>query len=533
MYTIRFMICLIILCMLSAGCGGGGDTGYVPSVSTSPPDNPTPVQTVTPVVTPSVTPVSEQYDTGNPVLTDIWVDPEHGNDGNSGNTRSTALLTLSAAWELIPRGAQLNKTGYRIQLITGTFSEEQVPSYWEQCYGTYNFPVIIQAADGYGTVNLPPLNIAGCSYLYFIGLNIRGGDTFHIERCDHILVRNCKLSGMHQTQETIKANQSQYFYVENSDISGAENVSLDCVAVQHGHIKGNKIYDAVDWCIYLKGGSAYFLIEGNEIYNGGTGGFTAGQGSGFEYMVSPWIHYEVYDIKFVNNLIHDTDGAGIGVNGGYNILMAYNTMYRVGKRSHCIEVVHGARKCDGNVSACQERLNQGGWGTANPGDGSQIIPDRNIYIYNNIVYNPSGYQSGSSHFSIHGPVIPPAESNVPSPSNTDDNLQIRGNIIWNGSSDMALGAGGEGEGGQAANQTCNPEQLLGENSINTLQPQLGNDMKPVSGGNIYNAKIYQIPDFTWNDAPVKPSVPAGNLSNSVTKNYEGALRNSPYHPGAY
>jgi hypothetical protein len=43
-------------------------------------------------------------------------------------------------------------------------------------------------------------------------------------------------------------------------------------------------------------------------------------------MTAPWIQYEAYDIKFVNNIIHDTDGAGIGVNGGYNILMAYNTI---------------------------------------------------------------------------------------------------------------------------------------------------------------------------------------------------------------
>ena len=29
--------------------------------------------------------------------------------------------------------------------------------------------------------------------------------------------------------------------------------------------------------------------------------------SKFEYMTSPWLHYEAYDIKFVNNVIHDTD----------------------------------------------------------------------------------------------------------------------------------------------------------------------------------------------------------------------------------
>ena len=39
------------------------------------------------------------YDIGSPALKDIWVDPAHGDDGNTGDERGSALRSLSAAWE--------------------------------------------------------------------------------------------------------------------------------------------------------------------------------------------------------------------------------------------------------------------------------------------------------------------------------------------------------------------------------------------------------------------------------------------------
>ena len=60
-------------------------------------------------------------------------------------------------------------------------------------------------------------------------------------------------------------------------------------------------------------------------------------------MSAPWLHSEAYDMSFTNNIVYDTEGAGIGVNGGFNILMANNTLYRVGSRSHVIEVGFGSR----------------------------------------------------------------------------------------------------------------------------------------------------------------------------------------------
>ena len=146
--------------------------------------------------------------------------------------------------------------------------------------------------------------------------------------------------------ETVKVNQSTHVYIEDSRIGGADDNAIDFVAVQDGHIVGNRVHAAGDWCGYVKGGSANILVDGNEFYDCGTGGFTVGQGTGLQFMTSPWLHYEAYGIRVVNNIVHDTEGAGLGVSGGYNVLIAWNTLYRVGSRSHVFEAGFGARSCD-------------------------------------------------------------------------------------------------------------------------------------------------------------------------------------------
>lgn len=480
------------------------------------------------------------YSIGTPSLIDLWVDPLSGNDDHTGLSRQTAFRTIAAAWAHIPSGSQLTGCGYCIQLVSGVYPLDYLPGYMEDRHGAYQFPVIIQAADGNGTALLTGgLNIFNCEYLYLIGFNIvpdPAGDSIHFERCDHVLLRSILLNSNGAAQETFKANQCSYLFVEDCNICGSYGTALDFVAVQHGHIIRNRIHQAGDWCMYLKGGSAYFRIEGNELYDGETGGFTAGQGTGFEFMVSPWLHYETYDIKFINNVIHDTNGAGMGVNGSYNILLAFNTLYRVGQRSHAIEVNFGLRGCDGNVSQCRTYLNAGGWGTAVTGI-EVPVPNRNIFIYNNVLYNPPGYRSQWNHFSIQGPRTPSAGTNIPSPAVTDSNLRICGNIIFNGPADLPLGVEDSDQGGQPSNPTCNATLLRSQNLINTLQPQLVNpsagDFRPATGSNILTYPAWAIPDFSWADAPTRPAVPSGLLSNTVAFDRNGDLHTALTCPGAY
>ncbi len=478
---------------------------------------------------------------GTPIYTDYWVDPESGNDITNNGDISAPFRTLTRAWEAVP-GTNPLTHAIRINLLPGTYTENMIPNYWENRYGTFTNPIMIR---GTGSINSQVIlqntvNMFNIHYVYFENLEIAlSGDVFHCESCDHLLLRNLILNGGAQgAQETIKINQSQYIFIENNDISGAWDNAIDFVAVQYAQITGNKIHNAGDWCAYTKGGSAYIRVEKNQIYDCGTGGFTAGQGTGFQFMESPWIKYEAYDIKVVNNIIHDTDGAGLGVNGGYDILMAYNTLYRVGSRSHVLEVVFGSRSCDGvpgdeGRERCKQYLDTGGWGTTVVDDGSNSIriPNKNVFIYNNIILNPAGYKSQWQHFQISEPFQNPLTSRVPNPALADDNLQIRGNLIWNGDAGMPLGIE-DSLACQNSNITCNAAQLLSGNSINNILPQVADP----STGNFHPTGSWMgsvssaaIPDFpAWNVS----NVPVGTISNLITTDFDSIPRSANNPPGA-
>jgi len=437
------------------------------------------------------------FDIGTPTVTDLWVDPAGGSDTNAGTSRVAAFRTLTAAWNRVPINTPLT-SGFRINLVAGTYPESAVPNYWESRHGTATAPVILQAADGAGTARLPNINMFDCQYVYMIGLHLSagGGDVLHLEACEFILIRDTTIQGFgdinnyNSPQEALKANQSQHLYIENSDISGGYDNAVDFVAVQYGHVVGSKIHRAGDWAMYAKGGSAYLTIAGNEIFDAGTGGFTAGQGTGFEFMVAPYLTFEASDIRFVHNVVHDTQGAGFGVNGGSNILIAHNTLYRVGARSHAIEVVHGSRSCDGDVATCSRYPAAGGWGTSVPG-ADEPIPNENVFILNNVVLNPDGSMSQWQHFTVAEPRTPSIGSNIPSPARADTNLQIRGNVIWNGPAGHSLGI----DSGPLASD------ILAHNAINTLRPVL---VDP-EGGDYRLAASFALP----NPVPL-PTLPGGS-----------------------
>ncbi|MFO1419321.1 MAG: right-handed parallel beta-helix repeat-containing protein [Methylotetracoccus sp.] len=476
---------------------------------------------------------------GTPRLKNLWVDPVHGLDSRSGATRRDALRTITAAWNRVPETPEGN-IGSRIHLVAGEYTEADFPVFWENRHGSLRAPIVIDSVDGEGKARLRgSLNFFDVAYLYLIGLNVSvAGDVLHCERCDHLLLRRSTFTGGHrQAHETIKMNQSRFIYIEDSDIGQAYENAIDFVAVQHGHIVRNHIHDGDDWCMYLKGGSAYFRIEGNRIDHCGTGGFTAGQGTGFEYMVPPWLHHEAYALRIVNNIISDTQSAGLGVNGGYDILLAYNTLYRVGAQSHVLEFVFGGRSCDGDstlAGQCAAHLALGGWGTTRL-DQAEPIPNRNVYAYNNLIYNPRAATSRWQQFAIHGPLRPSPASNIPSPARTDTNLSIRSNLIANGPADHPLGLG-EGSGCQPTNASCNHDQLLRDNRINTMVPDLiapeAGDLRPIPGGRVESIAGMPIPAFgAW--SRFTPSVPPADLRNTVGVDFNRMTRKQHSAIGAF
>ncbi|MBW4438633.1 MAG: right-handed parallel beta-helix repeat-containing protein [Pleurocapsa minor GSE-CHR-MK-17-07R] len=454
------------------------------------------------------------YDIGTPDVAALYVSPQ-GDDNADGTAAESAVRSLSEALRRIPRGEDLTQ-GVHIFIAPGDYSTgDLTPHYIESIHGTASAPVIIEASGGQDTVFLAPLNLFDARYVYLLNVNVASAaDPFHCEQCDHLLLRGNTFTGSdpetYETQETVKINQSTNIYVEDNLISGAWDNAVDFVAVQGGHFIGNRIFNAGDWCMYLKGGSADFIVTANEIFDCGTGGFTAGQGTGFQFMTPPYLQYEAYDIAFIDNLIHDTQGAGIGVQGGYRILVAANTMVEVGARSHLLEVVHGHRSCDGQPGdegrdRCEAYLAAGGWGTTVVDDGTNYvrIPNREVVIANNIVVNtvtPSAYQV----FTIFGPFddAPNLGSGVPSPALADEALYIVGNAIWNAGEARPLGIEPGFESGCAeTNPTCNLAQVGRDNSIDALANLLAN---PSAGDYSLTSVVpaVPVPAFAPWDVPV-------------------------------
>lgn len=446
------------------------------------------------------------YDIGSPVLRDIWVDPVHGSDtSGTGATRARAYRTIARAWRDVPAHRRLSGTGYRLQLCPGSYRNDE--AFLEHRYGTYDHPVVLQAADGRNTAFLRyDLQIFSCNFVYLRDLVFEpanGGDGLHLDSCEYVVIRNCAIRGgpgaQRLGQEALKANQCEYLYVEDSEIANAHGNALDYMCCRYGHIRGCKIHDADDWAAYVKGGSSDFLIESNEIWAGDAGGFTAGQGAGSEYLTAPWLLHEASNIRFVRNIVRDCFGAGFGVNGGYNILFASNTLYRVGARSHGLEVSFGLRSLDNATEApiVDTYARWGGWVQTQVA-GEQRIPNRSVYICNNILYNPMPYRSAWQHFEFTGPWRGNTNPRIPFPAVTDDNLRIRGNILWNGPPDLELGIG-DGTACQPSNPTCNAALLRARNHINEFAPQLvnpaGGDFRPVPGGNVARTVFPAIPAF--------------------------------------
>lgn len=377
----------------------------------------------------------------------VWVDPVAGSDDGAGN-RDAPLRSLTEAWRRIPQNVP---EAVVIKVLPGVVTES--PSYWENRRGQ---PIAIVAANGPGTASMSEdINMFSVANLTIDGLRIhRSGDVFHCEQCTSITLRRVDFDGLGAAHETIKVNQSQHFHIVDSRIRGSNENAIDFVAVQWGTIIGNEISHSDDWCAYVKGGSAHIEVRGNVIHHCGTGGFTAGQGTGFEFMVAPWLTYEAMHIGVFDNLIHDTEGAGLGVNGGFHIRMSDNVLVRTGSRSHTVEFVHGMRSCDGDRDACQARHDAGGWGGV--GVDGQYIPNRDVWFGNNVIANPPSAPSRWEQVTVAGDVVPPAGSNVPSPARADDGLVITNNIFWNRPPDLGY-------------------PLDSSNRINTLDPQIHPD----------------------------------------------------------
>ncbi len=364
----------------------------------------------------------------------IVVDIRHGADRNPGTARRP-LRTVAAAWMRIPEAQTLGRA-VMVIVRPGRYNAKALPNYWESRWGTQQAPVVVKASHR-GNVSFSAVNLYDLRWVAFTGITFTDRfDLFHCELCQHVLLDHSRLIGSpRRLHENVKVNQSQHVAITNNVISGADDNAIDFVSVQYARVTGNIIENANDWCEYAKGGSAFVLVARNRIRHCGSGGFTAGQGTGFQFMTAPFIRYEAYGIEVLDNQISDTGGAGVGVNGGYNVVVARNRMWNVGPRSHWIEIGYGSRSCDGQPGddgreRCAQNLAAGGWGTTRVDDGTNYVrvPNRHVWVLGNVIDNPRA--QGDQLFSIAGPFSGPEQDGSGlGEVRADDDLHIAGNLI--------------------------------------------------------------------------------------------------------
>lgn len=437
----------------------------------------------------------------------IWVDPGRGSDSGPG-TRARPLRSLVEAWDRLPESS---RKPTRIELRAGDYRNGRSPTYWEGRSGNARSPILIRSFDGRGRALLPAVNIFGVTHLEFRGTRfIDGGDVVHCERCRHFTLRRVIATGR-DAQETVKVNQSSDVRILGSRIQGAGDNAVDLVAVNRARIRRNVIRQAGDWCAYAKGGSTDVVVTGNLFTQCGTGGFSAGQGTGFQFMEAPWLHYEANGVVVRNNTVTESEGAAFGVQGGLNVLISNNVARRVGARSHLLEAVYGLRSCDGSPGdrgreRCGSHLASGGWGTTAVDDGTNavLIGNRHVYFEANVILNPGRYRSRWQHLQVFGPIGTQPGSNVPADAAGDRDLRFVRNVIWNGGSAMPLGIGDEGC--RPSNPTCNPGLVGSRNRINRRVPILrkigeGTGRYRVAGWSAEYIEGSRVPRPNWSGLP--------------------------------
>ena len=481
---------------------------------------------------------SPSYAIGEPALRDLWIDPASGDETAAGNERSRALRTIAAAWRKIPE--RCTGHGWRILLCPGRYTPDADGHInLTGRHGTRECPILLQSADAASPVQLPPLDVEHCSYVYVLDLKFVSSKIEHIPAstdnvvhfadCDHILLRRVVASGDPAPpglpRLAFKANQCSHLYVEDCEFSDSYAYVFAYVAVHYGHVVRSKFHRCRMAGICLKGGSAYHLVAGNEVSDANVMGIGIGEGAGFAFMVPPWIQYEAYGMKVVNNVVRDC-GGGLAVSGGYDVLMAYNTCYRVGSSRDTVVVALGGHswvKDPANAARCERYHAQGGWCLP---DGEEFIPNRNVQICNNLIFNPDGYESQHAHFGISGPMSAKPNSNVPDPIGST-NLRIAGNVVWNGGYNKPVLDDVENMYGLAARPTYSLEELRRENQLNTLRPELinpgGGNFRPAPNGDLAGTAAVPLFDFPGDEKA--PPVPAVEADNSVPSDRDGKPRN--------
>ncbi len=175
-----------------------------------------------------------------------------------------------------------------------------------------------------------------------LDLDIEGGSYYGIKidvdktpTTKGVIIRGCRIG--HSGRDCIKTFRADHLLIENCEIgpSGARDAAnaegIDAIASVGITIRSCYIHDTATNGLYLKGGTRDGLVEQNRIEHCGHSGILLGQDTDEEAMRDA-AKYEAINCVARNNIIADTQAAGLGTYSGSTIRFENNTIYDAAKQ---------------------------------------------------------------------------------------------------------------------------------------------------------------------------------------------------------
>ncbi len=260
----------------------------------------------------------------------LYVSPT-GNDTNPG--------TISAPVASLNRANNLASPGDTIYLRGGTYTATRYVYCDKAGLTISSYPgeraVIVGSSTD--TTNLGYIIFLLADNQTLMNLEIQGGSYYcvKVETNRNCVIRNCRLGG--SGRDCVKTFNSDNLLIESCNIgpSGVRDASnaecIDSIASVGVTIRDCYLHDSTTTGVYLKGSAINGVIERNRVERCGNAGILLGQDTDLEFM-RDGNQYECRDSVVRNNIVINTQYAGIGTYSGSNVRFENNTVIDVAKQ---------------------------------------------------------------------------------------------------------------------------------------------------------------------------------------------------------
>ncbi len=293
---------------------------------------------------------------------EIFVSPSGSNSSGTGSQAlpyQSLLHVLEPANSIVEAGDVITLRGsstgtvyaaneYRLRT---RLTLRSFPGEWAilRCPNTVPDGICLQIdPDASGSV-ISRLEIEGGTiYTVFLQTDWEQGPNPSGTGASNVILADCKLhgSGRDVVKVTPKSNQlsisrceiynSGRAYppgtpLEDKNAEGVDNVNADGMRISDSYI-----HDIATNCLYFKGGARNVLIERNRLENCGEGGIMVGFDTSpefFDLTVNPG-YFEAIGGTVRNNIVQNTDYAGIGLYASKDSQVVNNTLINTARLGH-------------------------------------------------------------------------------------------------------------------------------------------------------------------------------------------------------